>query len=187
MGLDMYLNKNIYVGANYEHNKIAGSIKLTKEGKPIPVNLKRVIYIEEQVGYWRKANQIHKWFVDNVQEGVDNCGEYDVSKEKLMELLESCEKVKAASILKDGTVKNGEQLIGGVFVPNVEEGKEIVNAEIAEQILPTQSGFFFGGTDYDEFYMHDIDDTIEIIKAVLSEIPEDAKYMPFEIQYSSSW
>ena len=36
--------------------------------------------------YWRKANQIHAWFVDNVQQGEDNCGEYYVSHEKLKEL-----------------------------------------------------------------------------------------------------
>ena len=38
--------------------------------------------------YWRKANQIHAWFVDNVQQGNDNCGEYYVSHEKLKELLD---------------------------------------------------------------------------------------------------
>ena len=40
--------------------------------------------------YWRKANQIHKWFVDNVQKGEDDCGEYYVSHEKLKELLTTC-------------------------------------------------------------------------------------------------
>jgi hypothetical protein len=40
----------------------------------------------EEVMYWRKANQIHKWFVDNVQDGVDDCKEYWVSEEKLQEL-----------------------------------------------------------------------------------------------------
>ena len=38
--------------------------------------------------YWRKANQIHAWFVDNVQNGEDDCGEYYVSHEKLKELLD---------------------------------------------------------------------------------------------------
>ncbi len=36
-----------------------------------------------EVGYWRKANQIHNWFVKNVQGGVDDCGYYGVTKEKL--------------------------------------------------------------------------------------------------------
>jgi len=42
------------------------------------------------VAYWRKANQIHGWFVDNVQEGNDNCREYYVSHDKLRELVRLC-------------------------------------------------------------------------------------------------
>ena len=45
------------------------------------------VNVEVVCVYWRKANQIHKWFVDNVQGGNDNCGEYYVSQDKLEELL----------------------------------------------------------------------------------------------------
>ena len=38
----------------------------------------------EDVGYWRKANQIHNWFVQNVQGGEDDCGIYEVSQAKLI-------------------------------------------------------------------------------------------------------
>lgn len=38
------------------------------------------------VGYWRKANAVHSWFVRNVQEGIDNCKTYWVSREQLREL-----------------------------------------------------------------------------------------------------
>jgi hypothetical protein len=50
--------------------------------------------IDLKVGYWRKANQIHQWFVDNVQDGTDNCAEYYVSREKLQELRDLCAQVK---------------------------------------------------------------------------------------------
>lgn len=40
--------------------------------------------------YWRKSNQIHNWFVKNVQGGVDDCREYYVSKDKLEQLRELC-------------------------------------------------------------------------------------------------
>ena len=46
------------------------------------------VNVEVVCVYWRKANQIHKWFVDNVQGGNDNCGEYYVSQDKLQELLD---------------------------------------------------------------------------------------------------
>lgn len=93
MGLDMYLTKQTYVGANYDHNKITGEIELYKDGKLIDVNLSRVTNINERVGYWRKANHIHKWFVDNCQNGVDDCKEYYVSIEQLKELLQRCKDV----------------------------------------------------------------------------------------------
>ena len=46
-----------------------------------------------EVGYWRKANAIHKWFVDNRQDGIDNCATYYIDKDDLIKLKELCEKV----------------------------------------------------------------------------------------------
>lgn len=100
----MYLNKKTYIGGNYDFNGIKGSIKLTKKGfnpetkeviekMPIKVNLKRVTYIEEELCYWRKSNQIHAWFVDNCQDGVDDCKPYYVDIEQIKELLSLCEAV----------------------------------------------------------------------------------------------
>ena len=47
----------------------------------------------EEMAYWRKANQIHAWFVKNVQKGEDDCGDYEVTKRQLEELLSVCKKV----------------------------------------------------------------------------------------------
>ena len=62
MGLDMYLNKRTYIGAEYEHRKVKGKIEITEgeEDKPINIQFNRVSEIIERVAYWRKANQIHK-------------------------------------------------------------------------------------------------------------------------------
>ena len=59
------------------------------------------VAVSLEVAYWRKANYIHKWFVDNVQEGIDNCGEYWVSNEKMQELYDTC--VRALET-KDATI-----------------------------------------------------------------------------------
>jgi hypothetical protein len=45
---------------------------------------------QQEVGYWRKANAIHKWFVVNVQKGRDECQRSKVSYKKLMTLKELC-------------------------------------------------------------------------------------------------
>lgn len=46
-----------------------------------------------EVAYWRKANQVHRWFVENVQNGEDDCGYYPVTKEQLIELRDLCRDV----------------------------------------------------------------------------------------------
>ena len=139
--------------------------------------------IYESVGYWRKANAIHKWFVDNVQDGEDNCDYYEVTKEQLEELLDICNTIKAKTIMKHDYVENGQTLKNGEWQPTLEEGKVIANPEVAASLLPTQSGFFFGGTGYDQWYMQDIDSTIEILTAVLKETDFDKQM----IAYCSSW
>ena len=156
MGLDMYLTKKTYVGGNYELNKVEGNVKLNVRGNDLPVRLDRLTYVIEDVGYWRKANQIHKWFVDNVQGGVDDCSKYEVDVEKLKELLKICKKVK-----KDHS--------------------------LAEKLLPTQSGFFFGGTSYDEYYFYDIDTTIKILTPLLKELKAQPETIFSYIEYQSSW
>lgn len=158
MGLDMYLRKRIYIGANFEHNKIAGVIYLTQDSVPLKINLNKVTYIIEDCGYWRKANGIHAWFVQNVQDGEDDCKEYYVSKSKLEELLNICLQIKANPIL-------------------------------APELLPTQDGFFFGNTDYEEYYWDDIDLTINIINEILADTVEinGKKFLRGEIYYQSSW
>ena len=93
MGLDMYLRKKILVGAEYDHREVRGKIDITVRGKKLDVDLSRVYEIVETVHYWRKANQIHNWFVQNVQNGVDDCGTYFVSTEDLRALRDLCEKV----------------------------------------------------------------------------------------------
>ena len=44
---------------------------------------------------WRKANAIHKFFVDTCQDGNDNCQRHYVSRESLEELLETINTILA--------------------------------------------------------------------------------------------
>lgn len=57
--------------------------------------------VEVTCAYWRKANQIHSWFVKEIQDGNDDCGEYCVSPDDLKELLALC---KTSLELKDPTL-----------------------------------------------------------------------------------
>ena len=141
-------------------------------------------HIMEEVGYWRKANQIHNFFVENVQDGEDDCSYHnECTKEILEDLLDKCYKVLTGSIMMIGQVKNGQQYVDGEWVDCMKLGKVIINPEVAEELLPSCRGFFFGSTEYDEYYMQDIEDTIKIIKNVLATTDFETQMLA----YCSSW
>ena len=136
-----------------------------------------------KVGYWRKANQIHNWFVENVQKGIDDCGYYRVSCKQLENLKATCERVLKEADLVPGQICVGKHYENGVWVPIMEPGEVIINEIEIAAILPTKQGFFFGDTSYDQYYIQDIKDTIEIIDKILSTTNFDEEY----IVYTSSW
>lgn len=137
--------------------------------------------IEIEVGYWRKANAIHRWFVDNVQNGVDECQESWVSRDKLKDLLGVCRAVMDGIHLVDGKIISGYRYEDGKQVAMLDDGKVVANIEIAEELLPTQGGFFFGDTSYDEYYFKDIEHTIEVIEKALKLPPN------WDFYYQASW
>lgn len=145
MGLDMYLNAKRFLWHSETElaEKIAGNFPGLGD--------KRVKEITVEAAYWRKANAIHKWFVDNVQDGTDDCGNYEVSKEQLGELLALIEEV-------------------------------LSNRDQASNKLPTTKGFFFGNTDYDEWYYGDLESTRDMLKDCL-----DDKWDGWYFEYHSSW
>jgi len=95
MGLDMYLTKETYV-KQWDHQtpEERHEVHVEKGGKKHPfINTDRVSGIVEEVMYWRKANAIHGWFVENCQDGIDECQKTHITKSDLIELKELCEKV----------------------------------------------------------------------------------------------
>jgi len=84
MGLDMYLTGDRYLWRQLDEDKKVDIKDLFPELNS-DMDIRK---LEVEFGYWRKANAIHRWFVDNVQYGDDDCGHYDVSREQLQELLD---------------------------------------------------------------------------------------------------
>ena len=139
----MYLEKRSYV-QQWEHIKPEKQFRVTvtQGGQPYDeIRPERVSYVIEQVAYWRKANAIHRWFVSNVQNGEDDCGQYYVSAAQLGALLKAAE--EAVLVLDRG--------------------------DDVSALLPTRSGFFFGSIDYDESYRDDLIETIGMLSALLGE------------------
>lgn len=99
MGLDMYLSGKRYMSRVFradDEPKMTAIAKLFPElegwsGRFGDVSPVKEVSIE--VGYWRKANAVHDWFVRECQGGEDDCGHYYVSREKLLDLKDACEQV----------------------------------------------------------------------------------------------
>ena len=140
----MYLNAKRYVW--YNETEEFGR----KMGDLIPPGFE-VKQIEIRAAYWRKANEIHAWFVKNIQDDVDECEPHFVPREKLQELIDLCKEVLA-------------------------------DRSKASELLPTQSGFFFGSTEYDEYYFDSVKTTVDMLKKALKEIPD-----AWDFEYQSSW
>lgn len=156
MGLDMYLSKKTYV-KQWEHIPKEEQFEVTvqRNGEVYDkIKPERISYVTEEVMYWRKSNQIHDWFVKNCQNGVDDCGEYYVGADDLKKLYQMCKEVME-------------------FNPE----------KHPQDILPTTDGFFFGNTEYDEWYYNDIKSTIEFLEG---EMNSDGVFSG-DYYYQSSW
>jgi hypothetical protein len=185
MGLDMYLYAEQYVsGYDFQPEERSAKYKALVElfgaAGVVDENTPSA-FAKFTVGYWRKANAIHQWFVDNVQNGVDDCGNYYVGREQLLDLRETCKAVLNSLELEDGKVYAGRSYKDGKVEDHYVEGKVATNDEVAKELLPAQDGFFFGGTDYDEWYAQCLQDTADIIDRVLDLGTE------WDFEYHSSW
>ena len=170
MGLDMYLRGKKYISP-YGYGDLQQKLTetLTKYLGELPGEL---CYVEYEIGYWRKANHIHKWFVDKCQDGVDECQTTAISVKQLQELKALCEKVLATARVVQGGAED-------IY----EDDEVIENAEEIAALLPTQAGFFFGGTGYDGLYLADVRNTVAIVDKALKAY-ENGWY---GITYRSSW
>ena len=63
----MYLTAKKYFWTDWKKGETAQNEEAETIKKMFPeMEGNKLDYVIFQVGYWRKANAIHKWFVDNV-------------------------------------------------------------------------------------------------------------------------
>ena len=104
-------------------------------------------HYEQYNAYFRKVNFLFAYF-QNKGKLMDEYYAF-VEKEDVEDIISKCEKILAAK--KDNTWLNEDETI----------------EEFAASLLPTQSGFFFGSTDYDEYYFDDVKDCLRQMKQYL--------------------
>lgn len=146
MGLDQYLyvSTTVFGGKystpeeNERFNTAMTATGLKEEDFSALLTSSPSVQLNFKVAYWRKANQIHKWFVDKCQDGKDECQLAYVEQGQLEELLALCKK-----LLRSKSVQK------------------------AKEELPTADGCFFGDTDYGEWYWEDLKETVRQLSPLL--------------------
>lgn len=136
---------------------------------------------------WRKENHIHAWFVKHVQGGVDECQDAAVSKVKLGEFLDTCKTIVSSTTLVSGQVYAGQTMsaaTGGEWQSIWKDGLLLSeeSIKIASELMPTQGGFFFGGTQYNEWYDKSLVDALEVLTPVYEAMNDQDVVI-----YWSSW
>ena len=106
-----------------------------------------------QVAYWRKDNAIHGWFVENYANGVDDCKPIEVDRIGLITLRDICLRISEAN-----------------------------NTELAMELLPPVSGFFFGSNQIDDWYLDGVIETAKKLTGIINETSEDQMF-----EYQASW
>jgi hypothetical protein len=180
LGLDQWLGKRTYV-KNWNHMKPEEKHSVTITGPSADqINTAKISYIEEELMYWRKANQIHAYFIGDAE---DNGQAVYVPTDSLIELHAICNRIINECPLEEGIINNGKSLVNGEWVHNTEPGKVMTNSKLAAELLPRSEGFFFGSQDYDEWYMEDIINT----RNMLDELFKQPKWDHADYQYTASW
>jgi len=140
----------------------------------------------EEVGYWRKANAIHRYFVDAVQNGEDDCLFHnEVTPEILEDLRDRCKRIiESTAVINDNIVKGMHyDFSSESWRELMEESETIVDEDVCRCNLPVQGGFFFGGLSYDDWYLNHVAYTYDLCNKLLKETNFDSEML----LYNSSW
>lgn len=88
---------------------------------------------------------------------------------------------------------NGEDHCQRVFMSDekIHELRDALNTVLADrtkaaELLPTQSGFFFGGTEYDEWYFEDLKEA-KVFFDMLCDFIDSEEGKDYDICYHASW
>lgn len=155
MGLDMYLKREHYV-KNWDHNPEEKKFEITVNRGGKPYPID-----PEKISYI--TEEIMYWRKFNALHNwiVNNCANGVDECQRIY--MSNNDLVDLYNTLKEVSVDNNK----------------------AEELFPTTAGFFFGGTDYDEYYFNQVNRTIEELRPYIQDIHENSFNSDFV--YQASW
>lgn len=171
MGLDQYLTISEYIPRTTRDEMRPDSPKANpvfeeltnRRPSWVDKGAYQGISVRYPAGQWRKANGIHRWFVENVQDNRDECQQSYVSGQQLRELRDACEEV--------------------LFAHNSEQ--QPVDEVAFDVGLSPKSGSFFGGQEIDDWYLEDLRYTMRLINRLETSGVFDNAWI--DLYYQASW
>ncbi len=185
MGLDLGLKKVILVDASelldaaekYESTERKSHHMSVKQlAKEMSTVIEKDFYsakVTVDVAYWRKANQIFEWFNEHASMKGEDDTDFDVTEDEIIALYKLCKYLSETLKLVEGKViverkigRNGKEEV----TYGVGEVLDEASQKIAQEMLPTQAGFFFGSTEYDKWYLEDVKSTVAQLEPIVKDI-----------------
>jgi hypothetical protein len=207
MGLDMYLYAEKHVSNSSddfikkfpEYAKERAQYEAVMSGSgmySLPTPEYGGATITKCVGYWRKANAIHGWITRNLANGLDECQRINLDRTDLILLRDSCVKEldnrasalpnkEGARTIKLDEANNPEGAIRSLIEDmNSEFGKRHTAIDLADPLsVEPVEGFFFGGTEKDEYYYSALEYTVDTINSLLAGTVDES----YSFYYQASW
>ena len=199
MGLDMYLYAEKYI-SGYDYEMVNGEMQ--RKDNPVHDLLIGVsdmhtlpsaeyggVTISKAVGYWRKANAIHGWFVRELADGVDKCQRIDVRRSDLVTLRDLCvnelhnrNNAKPTEVSDYVLSEDGTEIHTKIMEAIKKEASKVSVAVTDDPLAPI-NGFFFGSTEKDEWYYGQLDYTVDTINSLLANDTDGE----LSYYYQASW
>lgn len=133
----------------------------------------------EDVGYFRKVNFLMAFFAY-----TGNCEFKEIAKCELEDLKERTDKLMACKPVrkvkhwyreedksKPNPVENEDYWVENIY--------RKADQALAEDLLPSQSGFFFGNTEYNHWYWHDVKEVNEWVTDLLNDLSDDEQVLMY--------
>jgi len=154
MGLDQYLTAKRWISEwnpleNSQRTEITKLLNLPKSLDDCTVQ-----EVVVSIGDWRKANQIHRWFVENIQLGKDDCGTYEVSRDQLTELRGLCNRVLKFRHMATDQLPTATGFFFGTadydewYFQDLEHTVDLIDRALEFLALPDQSWTIYYGSSW---------------------------------------
>jgi hypothetical protein len=185
MGLDMYLKMVPKVDSIEELDEMETRLSKAFYAGKLEAELKK---IQKEKGFKKPIEYTESEWVHDKDDYIKQNEEYHSPKIVLRKECGYWRKFNAlhswfVETFQDGVDECQPSLVDPEVLKDLFDKILTINKKNAKAILPTAGGFFFGGTEYDEYYWQDIEE----LKKFLIHLFDGQDFEEHTLVYRASW